>query len=148
MPDSDMRSNLVYSKLNYTVCIPTCWMRSWPTLSMYNHNVCTACIYHYSGVILGASTVQWGPLSLREISATVTPKCEGGKTWLCLTVGTCLLSNQDKLWGDLAWTLYRNFFLLSGRRRRGGGGYDSERTFLQDEQKSSHLCDVSGRSGG
>lgn len=75
-----------------------------------------------SWFILWPSNIQWGPLSFTETSEIVTPKYEGGETstresWFRLTMGTCLLSNQDKLWGDLAQNLNRNFFLRSGRRR-------------------------------
>lgn len=84
-----------------------------------------------SRFILGLSAIQRGRLSFTETSETITAKYEGGETrtretWFRLTMGTCLLSNQDKLWGDLAYTHNRNFFLRSGRRpggiTEGGGG--------------------------
>lgn len=61
------------------------------------------------------------PCPSQKTSEIVTLKYEGEtrtrESRFHLTMGTCLLSNQDKLWGDLAQTLNRNFFLCSGRRR-------------------------------
>ncbi len=87
-----------------------------------------------AGFFLWAIHSPMGSLVMSETSEIITAKYEGGETrttesWSRLTMSTCLLSNQDKLWGDLAQTHNRNFFLHSGRRWRGitEGGTVSKR---------------------